>query len=141
MADTKATINISITGSDIVEVQAMVLALADRLGDESIGSVNMDVETPAATVTLTSNIELTTDPEPEQKPKDKPAVSDMTPAEAKETGIKAVQTYFATHPESLSEITAIQKKYNVKMFTDIKETNAIDFLADVMLLTAGAPSA
>ena len=135
MADTKATINISITGTDICQVQAMVLSLADRLGGESIGSVEMDVETPAAEITL---ISPTAKPEPEPEPE---AVSDVTPAEAKERGIKAVQTYFAENPDSLSEITAIQKKYNVKMFTDIKENNAIDFLADVMLLTAGAPSA
>ena len=135
MADTKATINISITGTDICQVQAMVLSLADRLGGESIGSVEMDVETPAAEITL---ISPTAKPEPEPEPE---AVSDVTLAEAKERGIKAVQTYFAENPDSLSEITAIQKKYNVKMFTDIKENNAIDFLADVMLLTAGAPSA
>jgi hypothetical protein len=137
MADTKATINISITGTDICQVQAMVLSLADRLGGESIGSVKMDAETPAAEITF---ISPTAKPEPEPEPEPE-AVSDVTPAEAKERGIKAVQTYFAENPDSLSEITAIQKKYNVKMFTDIKENNAIDFLADVMLLTAGAPSA
>jgi len=136
MADNKTRLNISITGTDLSEVQAMVLALADKLGDGSIGSVEIATETPAAIVTLTNETDL----KPKQKD-DKPAVGEMTPAEARETGIKAVQTYFATHPESLAEITAIQKKYNVKMFTDIKETNAIDFLADVMLLTAGAPSA
>ena len=138
MADNKTRLNISITGTDLSEVQAMVLALADKLGDGSIGSVEIATETPAAIVTLTNETDLK--PKPKQKD-DKPAVGEMTPAEARETGIKAVQTYFATHPESLAEITAIQKKYNVKMFTDIKETNAIDFLADVMLLTAGAPSA
>ena len=140
MADNKTRLNISITGTDLSEVQAMVLALADTLGDGSIGSVEIATEIPAAKVTLTNETGLFNTPKPKQKD-DKPAVGEMTPAEARETGIKAVQTYFATHPESLAEITAIQKKYNVKMFTDIKETNAIDFLADVMLLTAGAPSA
>lgn len=145
-------LTISITGNNVAEVKAALLELAAALGAENVQSVALASNAPAATVEVGPTPTPAADPAPTPAPaedntaNDAPAepegvVKDMTPAEARETGIKEVQAHFSAHPDSITTITEIQKKYGVKMFTEITDAKAFDFLADVRLLTAGAPTA
>ncbi len=78
------------------------------------------------------------------EPEDTPApevsdktVVDLTPAEAREKGIREMQTYFGANPEAMPVIRDMQSKFGVKMFSDIPDNQALDFYADVKLLVSG----
>lgn len=139
-------LTISISGNNMAEVKAAVMELAAALGAENVQRVAVATDAPEAEVevaTKAAEEPTPTTPPAEDNAPDEPegVVKDMTPAEARETGIKEVQSHFAQNPGSIGTITEIQKKYNVKMFTEITDAKAFDFLADVRLLTAGAPTA
>lgn len=141
---------ISVSGNTVAEVKAALLELAATLGADNIRHVTVTEDAAQAMLDVapkaTEEPEPTTPPEEEKQADETPAepegvVKDMTPKEARETGIREVQAHFAANPGSIGTITEIQKKYGVKMFTEITDAKAFDFLADVRLLTAGAPTA
>lgn len=64
-------------------------------------------------------------------------VSDLTPEKARTQAIEQLQQFFGRNPNNMSEITKLQQKYGVKLFKDVTEDRAAEFLADVKLLTSG----
>jgi len=69
----------------------------------------------------------------------KGVVSDMTADQAREKAILETQKFFAQQPNALPRISKLQQKYGVNKFAEIKDAQAHDFLADVLLLVNGTP--
>lgn len=67
-------------------------------------------------------------------------VTDMAPAQARGESIKLMQAHYAKHPNCMLQITQLQAKYGVKMFSEVADDKAHAFLADVRLLIAGTPA-
>lgn len=143
---TKTPITITFTGGDFIEVQQTVLAFAAHIGGDKIASVSEAVNAPEAKVELTpaAEPEPATEPEPEAPaadPEPEGVVKDMSASEARDAAIKEVQAHYVENPNNMVEISKLQKKYGVKMFTEVSDAKAHDFLADVRLMTAGAAAA
>lgn len=68
-------------------------------------------------------------------------VEDLTPEKARETAIAKLQQFFGKSPNNMGEITRLQTKYGVKLFKEVGDDRAAEFLADVQLLVAGTPAA
>jgi accessory colonization factor AcfC len=68
-------------------------------------------------------------------------VQDMTPAQAREAGIKEIQDFFSANPHAMPIITKLTDKFGVKYFKDITDDRAHEFYADVKLVVAGSADA
>lgn len=61
----------------------------------------------------------------------------LSPAKAREEGIRALQIYFGQNPGNMDVITRLQTKYGVKLFAEISDEQASAFHADALLVAAG----
>lgn len=80
-------------------------------------------------------------PEPQAEVPQVNAVADLSPEDARKSGIEEMQRYFGRNPNAMPEIKRLQTKYGVKMFQDIPDDQAHAFLADVKLLVSGSAQA
>lgn len=139
-------ITVTITGDSMADVHNAIIALATEVGGENVRSVALATDANEAKVEV-GQADTMADAEPEKEPEKEPeaqpegVMQDLSDEDALKTGIDEVQKHFAAHPESLPEITNLQKKYGVKMFVDIDPKKAHDFLADVRLMVSGAATA
>jgi len=65
----------------------------------------------------------------------------LTPAEAREQGIRELQMFMAREPSAMKNITDLQQKFAVKLLKDVPDDRSAEFLADVKLLVSGSPAA
>lgn len=80
---------------------------------------------------------------PEKEVAEQPAqtlsvVGDLSPKDAREQAIKILQQHFGANPNNMEVIQRLQTKYGVKMFSDVKDEQAHDFLADAKLVQSGS---
>lgn len=113
-----------------------------RLSND-LASVTVDtVQTPKPK-TRAKKTEDQTPPAPEET-EETPApvtppstMQNLSAADARNKGISMIQTYFATNPSVLPQITAISTKYGVSAFADVKDEDSHKFLADISLIVSG----
>ena len=65
-------------------------------------------------------------------------VGDLSPKDAREQAIKILQQHFGANPNNMEIIQRLQTKYGVKMFSDVKDEQAHDFLSDAKLVQSGS---
>lgn len=65
-------------------------------------------------------------------------VGDLSPKEARDQAIKILQQHFGANPNNMEIIQRLQTKYGVKMFSDVKDEQAHDFLSDAKLVQSGS---
>lgn len=145
-------IEVKITAPTADKLAKLVGQLATQLG-ASMSLPAIEPATPAiegAGENPVAVVAEVTAEKPAEKPTEEPAeepdkvaneVGEKTPAEARDEGIRLMQTWFANNPNGMPEITKMMQKFAVKMFSDIEDSRAHEFLADVHLLTGGAATA
>jgi hypothetical protein len=68
------------------------------------------------------------------------AVTNLTPADAREKAIAILQDLYANKANVMPEITKLMVKYGVKMFKEVPDNRAHELLADAKLLASGSPT-
>lgn len=153
-------INIRLSAETGEELDAMINALHSQLGG-SVKTVQHTGDTTASAVVSEpapkkarakkedapapereDQTEKATDV-PEQEAAAQPAqtlsvVGDLAPKDARDQAIKILQQHFGANPNNMEVIQRLQTKYGVKMFSDVKDDMAHQFLADAKLVQSGS---
>lgn len=136
-------ITLTVRGETPEQVATLLIAIAKALGGDAIEHIALAEDAPEAKVTLAKSTKRTKKEEADPKPEAeaKPALNSLkekTPGQARDEAVKLMQDHFAKNPHSMPEISKLQTKYGVRKFQEIDDARAVDLLADVMLLIAGA---
>ncbi|MEM0949565.1 MAG: hypothetical protein AAGK37_19355 [Pseudomonadota bacterium] len=127
-------INLTVTGDTVEEALATLQALIAGLGAGAQTTTIQEVEPGPAG----GGVIQTTVAPPKQAEAPQPPAGSMSPAEARDMGIALSRAVYANTPDRVDQLLAIQEKFNVAAFTDIKDEDALEFLAAVKLVEAGA---
>jgi hypothetical protein len=143
MSNSTSPLEITIRADSYDELVTSLVALASAMGADNVATVDIADDGKEAKVnTAKKPTKAKAKPKTEDKaPEASGVVTDMPPAAARDKGIAEMQQYFGTNPNAMPTLSKLQAKYKVKMFSEIPDGQATDFLADVLLIVNGTPDA
>ena len=131
---TTPLLHIEINANSTEELAHALAVLQGQLGASIVvappGATTAAIVTPAAEGVAPAPTPASGKDDPSKD------VTKLTPEEARDEGIKTLQTHIAANPADIAKVSQIQDKYNAAMLQEITDDRSHEFLADAKLVAA-----